>query len=374
MVDLEHRGTGQLGHPPGSRVEPRAEDDDLPGGVPADRLVDRDGPRHHRQPGPAHHLVCQPAGRLGGHPVGAHAIHDEAIRRVEKLPRDRVGEPAHGIPAVGGCPALADQDSRGAGGALGHAQRSTSNQTVFPEPSRSGADPHREARARTMSRPRPSSASGSAVGGERPVRVRVGDLDADGLRPGPQPHRDLATAVPDGVRDQLARQEQDVLAQVRRKRPAALADVSAHGGGRLRDLGEHPDILCGSGGAAAHLQAAVRVPRDLGWRARRRRVRGVRCGQGTRGGVRGVRVGPGTGSLRAGARSETGARLPPTTSSRATSRAMSSCRLVADVRSSSSVASASTSARLLVAVSATRSTNPSRPSRPVARSSTIPSV
>jgi hypothetical protein len=53
--------------------------------------------------------------------VGAHAIHDEAIRRVEELARDRVWEPAHGLPAVGGCPPW--QDSRGAGLIAGVATR-----------------------------------------------------------------------------------------------------------------------------------------------------------------------------------------------------------------------------------------------------------
>jgi len=119
VVDLVHRGQGQLGHPPRPRVEPRTQDD-LPGGVVADRRVDGDGPRHHRDSRPADHLVRQPVACLGRDLAGADAVHDGAIGSVEQLSRYRVGEASHGEPAVGGRPALTDHDRRAAGRALRH--------------------------------------------------------------------------------------------------------------------------------------------------------------------------------------------------------------------------------------------------------------
>jgi hypothetical protein len=57
---------------------------------------------------------------VGDPSVGAHEIHDELIRLIEGLPCDRIGEPAHGVQAVGIRPALADKVSCGPGSRLGH--------------------------------------------------------------------------------------------------------------------------------------------------------------------------------------------------------------------------------------------------------------
>jgi len=119
VIDLGDVDVRKFAHPPRAAVEPGAEDDQLRLRVIADGVIDRHRARHDDLGAGAYRLVCGPGGPALGRHRGLHLIDRQALRGRQQLIGDRVAE-AVGRPAVGSCPALADEDRRPAGCALGH--------------------------------------------------------------------------------------------------------------------------------------------------------------------------------------------------------------------------------------------------------------
>jgi hypothetical protein len=106
MIHLEHNSVAELGHSPGSTVEPRAQDDDLGRGHAAHGVVDRDRTHDHHFRSMIEKIVIEANVEAVPPPLPrAKPLHPRPGLLGQKRQGGRVGKPRDRAPAMrGGAP------------------------------------------------------------------------------------------------------------------------------------------------------------------------------------------------------------------------------------------------------------------------------